>query len=45
MADDLENLLEQIDKISDSNEQIKTTPKLNTFNTKSIVRLIFFSIL
>ena len=41
MAEDVDDILDQIEKIGEPEE----TPKLNTFNTKSIVRLIIFSLL
>ena len=45
MADDIENLLDQIDEISESNQNSEQVPKLNKFNTKSIIRLVIFSLL
>lgn len=41
MADEVEELLDEIADV----DKTKSTPKLNKFNTKSIVRLIIFSVL
>ena len=36
---------DDLDKILDKITEVDSAPKLNTFNTKSIIRLAFFSLL
>ena len=41
----MDNLEKILDKISEPTTKSKPTPKLNDFSTKSVVRLIIFSLL
>lgn len=45
MPDELDSLLDQIDELDESNQEVKKTPKLSDLNTKSVVRLMVFSLL